>query len=88
MKSKNLLIDEYLLCPLKSFISAALLQAVCIFTEHIWKTPFFILIATQRERHQSEKGERKNLPEAIYYKDTPKGALKNVSCGYAGRTNT
>ena len=63
-------------------------KAVCFFTGNIRKIPFFILIATQSERHQSEKGERKNLPEAIYYKDTPKGALKNVSCGYAGRTNT
>ena len=63
-------------------------KAVFFFTGNIRKIPFFILIATQRERHQSEKGERKNLPEAIYYKDTPKGALKNVSCGYAGRTNT
>ena len=40
------------------------------------------------EIHQLEKGQRKNLPEAIYYKDTPKGALKNVSCEYAGWRNT
>ena len=49
--------------------------------------PFFISIATQRERHQSEKGQRKNLPEAIYCKDTPKGALKMFYVGMqAGQT--
>ena len=63
-------------------------EAVCLFTGNIRKIPFFILIATQREMHQSEKGQCKNLPEAIQYKDTPKSALKNISCGYAGRTNT
>ena len=37
--------------------------------------------------HQSEKGQRKNLVQAIYYKDTPKGTLQNVSSEYAGWTN-
>ena len=62
-------------------------QAVCLFTGNIRKNPFFILIATQREMHQSKKGQRKNLAQAIYYKDTPKGTLQNVSSGYVGRTN-
>ena len=31
------------------------------FTGNIRKTPFFILIATQREMHQSKKAQRKNL---------------------------
>ena len=29
-------------------------------------TPFFILIATQRENHQSKKAQRKNLVQAVY----------------------
>ena len=41
-------------------------QAVCHFTGNIWKTPFFILIATQREMHQSKIAKRKNLVQAIY----------------------
>ena len=63
-------------------------QAVCLFTENIWKNPFFILIATQREMHNLKKGQRKNLAQAIYYKDTPEGTLQNVLSGYAGRTNS
>ena len=59
-----------------------------LFTGNIRKIPFSILIATQREMHQSKKGQRKNLAQAIYYKDTPKGTLQNVSSGHAGRTNT
>ena len=43
-----------------------------------------ILIATQR--YNSEKG--KNLAQAIYYKDTPKGTLLNVSFWHGSRTNT
>ena len=38
--------------------------------------------------HQSKKAQRKNLAQAIYSKDTPKGTLQNVSSGYADRTNT
>ena len=41
-------------------------KAVCLFTGNIRKIPFFILIATQREMHQSKKGQRKNLAQAIY----------------------
>ena len=36
-------------------------QTVCFFTGNIWKTPFFISIATQRELHNLEKGQ-KTLP--------------------------
>ena len=62
-------------------------QAVCLFG-NIWKTPFFILNATKREMHHLEKGQRKNFAQAINYKDTPKGTLKNVPSRHAGRTNT
>ena len=36
-------------------------QAVCVFTGNIRKTPFSILIATQREMHQSKIAKCKNL---------------------------
>ena len=63
-------------------------QAVCLFTGNISKTPFLILIASQREMYQSQKGQCKNLAQAMYYKDTPKaGYTQYVSSGFVGRTN-
>ena len=46
---------------------------LCVFSQETSETPFFSLIAAQRELHLSKKGQRKNLAQAIYYKDTPKG---------------
>ena len=37
------------------------LQALCLFTGNIGKTPLFILIATQMEMHQSKKGQHKTF---------------------------
>ena len=53
-------------------------KAVCFFTGNIRKIPFFILIATLRDRHQSEKDERKNLLEAIYYTQTNHSVLNDI----------
>ena len=60
---------------------------LCVFSLETSENTIFTLIAAQRELHLSKKGQRKNLAQAIYYKDTPKGTLQNVSSGYAGRTN-
>ena len=57
------------------------------FTGNIRKTPFSILIATQREMHQSKKAQRKNLVQAIYKNDTPKFPPLSLSFGYAVDTN-
>ena len=55
-------------------------------TGNIRITPFSILIATQREMHQSKKAQRKNLI-AMYKKDTPKFPPLGLSFGYAVDTN-
>ena len=34
-----------------------------------------------------KKGQRKNLAQAIYKKDTPKGTLQNVSSWHDSQTN-
>ena len=40
---------------------------LCVFSQETSETPFFSLIAAQRELHLSKKGQRKNLAQAIYY---------------------
>jgi len=77
----KLQIGEYFLCFLK------LRKKVVLFTGNIRKTPFSILIITQREMHQSKKGQRKNLAQAIFCKAIPKGTLQNVLSGNPGQTN-
>ena len=64
MKLMKLKVDEHYLCLLK--LRKKTQQAVCRYAGNIRKTPFFILIATQREIHQSKKAQRKNLAQAIY----------------------
>ena len=59
-----------------------------VFLETFGKHPFSLLNATKREMYHSEKGQRKNLAQAIYYKDQPKGTLLNVSFWHGSRTNT
>ena len=41
-------------------------QAVCSFTGNIRKTPFSVLIVTQREMQQSKKAQHKNLVQVIH----------------------
>ena len=57
------------------------------FTGNIRKTPFSILIAIQREMHQSEKAQRKNHVQAMYKKDTPKSPPLSLPFGYVVDTN-
>ena len=59
----------------KLFIFPKVQQVVFVFTGNVRKMPFSILIATQGEMHQSKNAQRKNLVQAIYYKDTLKGTL-------------
>ena len=61
-------------------------RCVCLFPGNIRKTPFFTLIAAQRALHLSKKRQRKNLAQAIYYLNTPKGTLQHLSSEYAGWT--
>ena len=58
------------------------------FTGNIRKTPFSILIAIQREMHQSEKAQRKNHVQAMYKKDTPKFPPLSLPFGYMLWTQT
>ena len=63
MKLMKLKVDEYHLCLLKLHKNAASCMSLC------WKNQeitLFILIATQREIHQSKKAQSKNLVQAIY----------------------
>ena len=53
-------------------------QAVFVFTGNVREMPFSILIATQGEMHQLKNAQRKNLVQAMYYKDTLKGSEVNV----------
>ena len=57
------------------------------FTGNFRITPFSILIATQREMHQSKKAQHKKLVGAIYEKDTPKFPPLSLSFGYDVDTN-
>ena len=57
------------------------------FTGNFRKRPFSILIATQKEIHQSKKAQHKNLVQAIYKKNTPKFPTLSLSFGYAVDTN-
>ena len=50
----------------KNISCAKVQQVVCLLTGNIGKLPFSILIGSQREMHQSKKGQRKNLAQAIY----------------------
>ena len=54
---------------------------------NISKTPFSLLIATQREMHKSIKAQRKNLVQAIYQTDTPKLPTLTWPFGHAVDTN-
>ena len=77
-------IDEYFFAPLKFCKCAARWMS---FTGKIRKTPFSILIAIQREMHQSEKAQRKNLVQATYKKDIPKFPPLSLPFGYTVDTN-
>ena len=48
----------------------------CLFNWNLCKTPFFISIATQKEMHQSKKGQHKNLAQAYTKRKHQKGTLQ------------
>ena len=64
-KIKNLQIDEGFYV-FQNYAKCALCN-VCLFTLNIRKMPISILIATRKEIHQWQKGQRKNIAQAIYY---------------------
>ena len=63
MELKVYKLMNILYCP-RNYAKAQELY-VSLFAGNIRKTPFSILIATQREMHQSKKAQRKNLVQAI-----------------------